>query len=81
LWATVHFILNVKPAQHLEGKLSDQTPARLRRPASHGRGGMAAGQPCSNSQVTRRRPPFFAKRLARHSEWNCPILTRPAVPL
>jgi DNA-binding response OmpR family regulator len=32
LWATVHFILSVKPAQHLEGKLSDQTPARLRRP-------------------------------------------------
>ena len=32
LWATVHFILNVKPAQHPEGTLSDQTPARLRRP-------------------------------------------------
>ena len=32
LWATVHFMLNGKPAQHLEGKLSDQTPARLRRP-------------------------------------------------
>lgn len=31
LWATVHFILNVKPAQHLEGTLSDQTPAPLRR--------------------------------------------------
>jgi DNA-binding response OmpR family regulator len=49
LWATVHFILSVKPAQHLEGRrLGNPTPARLRRPASHGRGGTAAGQPCSN---------------------------------
>jgi DNA-binding response OmpR family regulator len=48
LWATIHFILSVKPAQHLEGRLGNQTPARLRRPASHGRGGTAAGQPCSN---------------------------------
>jgi DNA-binding response OmpR family regulator len=47
LWAAVHFILNVKPAQHLEGKLSDQTPARLRRP---GKGGTAAGQPCQISK-------------------------------
>jgi DNA-binding response OmpR family regulator len=36
LWATIHFILSVKPAQHLEGRLGNQTPARLRRPASHG---------------------------------------------
>jgi DNA-binding response OmpR family regulator len=48
LWATVHFILNVKPAQHFEGKLSDQTPARLRRPGKSREGGTAAGQPCSN---------------------------------
>ena len=48
LWATVHFILNVKPAQHLEVRLRNQTPPRLRRPASHGRGGTAAGQPFSN---------------------------------
>src|ERR1700730_5429872 len=32
LWATVHFILNVKSAQPLQGKQSNQTPARLRRP-------------------------------------------------
>ena len=32
LWATVRFILNVKPAQHLEGKLRNQTPAPLCRP-------------------------------------------------
>jgi DNA-binding response OmpR family regulator len=32
LWATVHFILNVKSAQPLQGKPRNQTPARLRRP-------------------------------------------------
>lgn len=31
LVATVHFVLNVKPAQHLEGKLRPQTLAHLRR--------------------------------------------------
>jgi DNA-binding response OmpR family regulator len=44
LWATVHFILNVKPAQHFEGKLSDQTPARLRRPGKS-REGWNGGRP------------------------------------
>src|ERR1700687_3482213 len=39
LWATVHFILNVKPAQHLEGTLRDQTPSRLRRPGKSREGG------------------------------------------
>jgi hypothetical protein len=38
LWATVHFILNVKPAQHLEGQLRNQTPARLHRPGRSGEG-------------------------------------------
>jgi CheY-like chemotaxis protein len=32
LWATVHFILNVRPAQHPEGKLRDQRAERLHRP-------------------------------------------------
>jgi CheY-like chemotaxis protein len=32
LWATVHFVLNVKPVQRYEGKLRTQTPAHLRRP-------------------------------------------------
>jgi DNA-binding response OmpR family regulator len=36
LWATVHFILNVKSAQHLEGRLRNQTPARPRRPGITG---------------------------------------------
>ena len=31
LWATVHFVLSVKPPQRLEGKLRAQTPAHLRR--------------------------------------------------
>jgi DNA-binding response OmpR family regulator len=31
LWATVHFVLNVKPAQSREKKVSNQTPAHLRR--------------------------------------------------
>jgi DNA-binding response OmpR family regulator len=44
LWATVHFILNVKPAQHLEGTLSDQTPAHLRRPGKS-REGWNGGRP------------------------------------
>jgi DNA-binding response OmpR family regulator len=44
LWATVHFILNVKPAQRLEGTLSDQTPARLRRPGKS-REGWNGGRP------------------------------------
>jgi DNA-binding response OmpR family regulator len=49
LWATVHFILNVKPAQRLGGRLGNQTPARLRRPGkSREERSDGAGQPCSN---------------------------------
>ncbi len=44
LWATVHFILNVKPAQHLEGRLGNQTPVRLRRPGQV-RGAVGIGRP------------------------------------
>ena len=44
LWATVHFILSVKPAQHLEGTPSHQTPARLRGPGKS-REGWNGGQP------------------------------------
>jgi DNA-binding response OmpR family regulator len=29
LWATVHFVLNVKPAQSRDGKVETQTPAHL----------------------------------------------------
>jgi DNA-binding response OmpR family regulator len=46
LWATVHFILNVKPAQRLERTLSDQTPARLRRPGKSREGWNGGRQPC-----------------------------------
>jgi CheY-like chemotaxis protein len=38
LWATVHFVLNVKPVQRHEAKLSTQTPAHLRRPGRSRKG-------------------------------------------
>ncbi len=38
LWATVHFVLNVKPALSDETKLRAQAPARHRSPGSFGRG-------------------------------------------
>jgi DNA-binding response OmpR family regulator len=34
LWATIHFVVNVKPAKCLEAKLRAQAPIHLRRPAS-----------------------------------------------
>jgi DNA-binding response OmpR family regulator len=81
LWATVQFILNVTPAQHLEGRLRNQTPARLRRPASHGRGGTAARPTLFKLASDQKALPFFARSLAKHSEWNCPILIGAAAPL
>jgi CheY-like chemotaxis protein len=32
LWATIHFVLNVKPAKRLAGDLGRRTPTQLRRP-------------------------------------------------
>ncbi len=32
LWATVHFVLNVKPVKRLAGDLEPRTPTHLRRP-------------------------------------------------
>jgi CheY-like chemotaxis protein len=49
LWATVHFILNVQPAQRREGKLRAQSPAHLRRPGRSREGGPLAGQHSSIS--------------------------------
>ena len=34
LWATIHFVLTVKPAKRLEAKLRAQSPIHLRRPGS-----------------------------------------------
>ena len=34
LWATIHFVLNVKPAKCVEAKLRGQAPIHLRRPGS-----------------------------------------------
>jgi len=38
LLETVHFVMNVKPAQRHQGKLRAQTPAHLRRPGRSGEG-------------------------------------------
>jgi len=46
LLATVHFVLNVKPAQRREGMLRSQTPIHLRRP---GRSREGAGRRQANS--------------------------------
>ena len=43
LWATVHFVLNVKPAQRREAKLRAQMPVHLRR-SGWSRGGADSGQ-------------------------------------
>jgi len=43
LLATVHFVLNVKPAQHREGKLRSQTLVHRRHPA-RSREGAERGQ-------------------------------------
>ena len=34
LWATIHFVLNAKPAKILQAKLRNRAPVRLRRPGS-----------------------------------------------
>jgi CheY-like chemotaxis protein len=36
LWATVHFVLNIKPTLRLEATLRAQTPVRHRRPVGQG---------------------------------------------
>lgn len=46
LWAAVHFLLTVKPAQLREGKIKEQLPANLYRPTSSGDGKRA---PCKVS--------------------------------
>jgi len=38
LWATVHFVLTVKPVQRYEGKLTTQMTAHLRRPGGPRKG-------------------------------------------
>jgi len=51
LWAAVHFVLNVKPAQGHERTLRTQTPAHSRRPGRSGKGGKrSAGQHCAISK-------------------------------
>lgn len=58
LWATVHFVLHVKPAQHREAKLRAQTPVHLRRPGNSrgGAGGRSADMPESPTTGGREEP-------------------------
>ena len=53
LLATVHFVMNVKPAQRHEAQLRAQTPAHLRRPgrsrAGANPGQASASQPTDNA--------------------------------
>jgi hypothetical protein len=42
LLATVHFVMNVKPAQRHEAQLRAQTPVQLRRPGTSRAGATAA---------------------------------------
>jgi DNA-binding response OmpR family regulator len=65
LLATIHFVLNVKPAQRRERELRAQMPAHLRRPGRSREGAPYWQEECA----------FFAKSLAKHSGWNRPILT------
>ena len=49
LWATIHFVLNVKPAKRLAGDPRARPPTHLRRPQQVTRlGGPWPGQPCSD---------------------------------
>jgi Response regulator containing a CheY-like receiver domain and an HD-GYP domain len=50
LWATVHFVLNVKPTQRAEGALKAQKAAQLRR-ASRSREDGEGKKPTSPSQL------------------------------
>jgi hypothetical protein len=55
LLATVHFVLNVKPAQSYDGKLRAPTPAHRRRPGRPREGadrGQADTVSISNSSIS-----------------------------
>src|SRR6266852_2224556 len=59
LWAAVHFLLTVKPAQHREGRLGAATPAHLRRP-SRSREGLGCMQRATLQSVSEERDAPFS---------------------
>lgn len=63
LWATVHFVLNVKPAQQREEKVRAQTPAHPRRPQS--RDGAGRRQANTPQLATEKKDAPFSPRIWR----------------
>lgn len=65
LWAAVHFLLTVKPAQHREAKLTEQAaihPHRLGRPREDGgRPGDASQSAAHEVRIDRKGAPFSPK--------------------
>jgi DNA-binding response OmpR family regulator len=59
LWATVHFVLNVKPAQSNEGRLQTQLPSHLRPSGRHR--GQSHRHLQANASPDPRDAPFSAK--------------------
>jgi CheY-like chemotaxis protein len=64
LWATIHFVLNVRPARRLETKLRSEVSLQLRRPASS-REGMNPGQSGAPQPETEQRHAPFSSRVWR----------------
>jgi DNA-binding response OmpR family regulator len=62
--ATVHFVLNVKPAQLRESKLRSETPAHLRRPG-RSREGVDRGQTNLLQLATHEKEKPFAREVWR----------------
>jgi DNA-binding response OmpR family regulator len=60
LWAAVHFLLTVKPAQHRGKKIKEQFRANLYRPANSGRGKRMPGKvsPLSTGELQTNDSPF-----------------------
>lgn len=58
LLATVHFILNVKPAQRLESKVRSTTPAHLRRLSRSAEGVNCSQASAAQSATTGKDTPF-----------------------
>ena len=68
LWATVHFVLNVKPAQCHEAKLRPQPPTHRRRSA-RSRGGTNRGQAYPRPLTTAEKDTPFSQEIWR-SIWD-----------
>ncbi len=64
LWATVHFVLNVKPAQSDEANRRSQTPSHRRRPAKS-RGGRQRAQAISSHLATAEKDTPFSLEVWR----------------